>query len=320
MPGKLEGKVAIVTGSGRGVGRCTALLMAKEGAKVVIADNGSQVDGSGASSGPAEAVAAEISVAGGTAMAVACDVSDWDDAKALIEAPIKEWGKLDILVNNAGNFRANNIANVSRADWDALRRVHMDGMMHTSHFAAQHWKERSEYGRLINFTSDSFMSGVPDTFAYAAAKGAVVGMTRAIANAMVNYNVTANCLTQASMTRMADSYYPDAEIKPSDDAPPDQRPDTVPPLIVYLASPEAAGISGRIFGSYGYKYIRWSEPRHEAALKSRDNEPWDLDYLFSHFSETLGKDLDLKKDLRWPLESLGQDTGTAEIDNRKKTI
>ncbi len=318
MSGKLEGKVAIVTGSGRGVGRCTALLMAKEGAKVVIADNGSQVDGSGASSGPAEAVAEEISAAGGTAIAVACDVSNWDDAKAMIEAPVSKWGKLDILVNNAGNFRVNTIASVTREDWDALRRVHMDGMMHTSYFACQHWKERGEYGRLLNFTSDSFMSGVPDTFAYAAVKGAVVGMTRAIANAMVSYNVTANCLTQISMTRMADSYYPESEIKPSEAAPPDQRPDTVPPLIVYLASPEAAGISGRIFGSHGYKYIRWSEPCHELALESRDNGPWDLDYVFSNFPETLGKDLDLKKDLQWPMESLDQQAGTAGIDELKE--
>ena len=204
---------------------------------------------------------------------------------------------------------------VTTGDWDSLRRVHMDGMMHTSHYAVLHWKERAEYGRLINFTSDSFMSGVPDTFAYAAAKGAVVGMTRAIANAMVSYNVTANCMTQASMTRMADSYYPDAEVKPSEAAPPDQRPDTVPPLVVYLASPAAAHISGRIFGSYGYRYIRWSEPRHEAFLESRDNGPWDLDHLFEHFDETLGEGLALEKDLQWPMQSLDQQAGTAGIDD-----
>jgi NAD(P)-dependent dehydrogenase (short-subunit alcohol dehydrogenase family) len=116
-------------------------------------------------------------------------------------------GKLDILVNVAGNFRVNTVASVTREDWDSLRRVHMDGMMHTSHFASLHWKERGEYGRLINFTSDSAMSGVPDTFAYAAAKGGVIGLTRAAANGLVAYGVTANCLTQGSMTRMGDSYY-----------------------------------------------------------------------------------------------------------------
>ena len=314
MTGKLQDKVAIITGAARGVGRCNALVMAQEGATVVVADNGSSVDGSGHSSEPAEIVAEEIKQQGGQATAIACDVSDWDSAKQLIDSTIDLYGKLDILVNGAGNFRVNNIADVTKSDWDSLRKVHMDGMMHTSHFAVLHWKERKEYGRLINFTSDSFMSGVPDTFAYAAAKGAVVGLTRAIANAMVSYNVTANCMTQASMTRMADSYYPDAEVKPSEAAPPDQRPDTVPPLVVYLSSPEAGHISGRIFGSYGFKYIRWSEPRHEATLTSNQEDNWDIDYVFNEFPSTLGEGLSLEKDLLWPMESLDQTAGTAGIE------
>ncbi len=314
MKGKLEDKVAVITGAARGVGRCNALLMAEQGAKIVIADNGSSVDGSGSSSEPAEFVAEEIRQKGGEATAIDCDVSNWDSAKNLVESTINVYGKLDILVNGAGNFRVNNIANVTLDDWNSLRKVHMDGMMHTSHFAVLHWKERKEYGRLINFTSDSFMSGVPDTFAYAAAKGAVVGLTRAVANAMVNYNVTANCMTQASMTRMADSYYPDAEVKPSEAAPPDQRPDTVSPLVVYLASPEASYISGRIFGSYGFKYIRWSEPQHEVSLTSNLDNAWDIDYVFSEFPNSLGENLSLEKDLLWPMENLDQVAGTAGIE------
>ena len=318
MPGKLQDKVAVITGAARGVGRCTALLMAQEGAKIVVADNGSSVDGSGSSLAPSEAVVDEIKSLGGEATAIACDVSDWNQSKQLIDSTIEKYGKLDILVNIAGNFRVNNIVNVTCDDWDALRKVHMDGMMHTSHFAALHWKERKEYGRLLNLTSDSFMSGVPDTFAYAAAKGAVVGMTRAIANAMVNYNVTANCMTQISMTRMADSYYPDSDTKPSDAAPSDQRPDTVPPLIVYLCSPEASYISGRIFGSNGFTYVRWSEPEHEKKLESNLDEGWDLDYLFNEFQSTLGAGLSLEKDLQWPMEDLDQVVGTAGIDTLKK--
>ncbi|NIP16690.1 MAG: SDR family oxidoreductase, partial [Pseudomonadales bacterium] len=292
MSAKLEGRTAIVTGAGRGVGRGVALLMAREGAKVVVADNGSAVDGSGHSAGPAEAVAAEITSAGGTALANAGDVSDWNDAEALVAQPIEAWGKLDILVNVAGNFRVNTVASVTRDDWNSVRRVHMDGMMHTSHFASLHWKERGEYGRLINFTSDSAMSGVPDTFGYAAAKGAVIGLTRAAANGLVAYGVTANCLTQASMTRMGDSYYgadPDSGRVPSEQAEPEQRPETVAPLVVYLASPAAGHISGRIFGSYGYQYIRWSEPHHERTLESKG--PWDLDDVFARFPGSLGEGL-----------------------------
>ncbi|MCP4379181.1 MAG: SDR family NAD(P)-dependent oxidoreductase, partial [bacterium] len=139
MTGKLQGKIAVVTGAGRGVGRAVAHLLAREGASVVVADNGSEVDGSGTSATPAETVVREIEAAGGVALADTGDVSNWDQAEALIEKPIAAWGRLDILVNIAGNFRVNNVTDVTREDWDALRRVHMDGMMFTSRFAAQHW-------------------------------------------------------------------------------------------------------------------------------------------------------------------------------------
>jgi NAD(P)-dependent dehydrogenase (short-subunit alcohol dehydrogenase family) len=316
MAGKLDGKVAIVTGAGRGVGRAVALLMAQEGVKVVVADNGSQVDGTGSSEGPAQEVVEEITSKGGTALADTGDVSDWESAKALIAKPIAAWGKLDILVNVAGNFRPNTIVDFTQEAWDSLVRVHMNGMRNTSHFAALHWRERGEYGRLINFTSDSAMSGVPDTFAYAAAKGGVIGLTRAAANALVRYNVTANCLTQASMTRMADSYYgadPKTGRVPSQDAKPEERPENAAALVVYLASPAAANISGRIFGSYGFNYIRWSEPKHERVLES--DGPWDLDRVFREFPKTLGEGLSLDVDLQWPMESLEQTPGKAGIDD-----
>jgi NAD(P)-dependent dehydrogenase (short-subunit alcohol dehydrogenase family) len=309
MAGKLEGRVAVVTGAGRGVGRAVALLFAREGAKVVVADNGSNVDGSGASTGPAHEVVEEIQAAGGIAMADTGDVSDWDQAEALINRPLEAWGALDILVNIAGNFRVDNVTNVTRDNWDALRRVHMDGMMFTSRFASRHWARGCGYGRLLNMTSDSAMSGVPDTFAYAAAKSAVVGMTRAVANALVSYGVTANCLTQGSLTRMGDSYFgPDAEGRNrSELATPDQLPEQVAPLVTYLASPAAGHISGRIFGAYGFRYVRWSEPHHERALETEG--AWDLDDLFERFPETLGEGLSLERDLLWPMESLDAPSG-----------
>lgn len=309
MSGKLEGKVAIVTGGGRGVGRGIAKLFAAQGAKVVIGDNGSQVDGSGSDAGPAHAVVAEIEAAGGSAVANSGDVSNWSDAEALIGTALDGWGKLDILVNVAGNFRANTIADATPEDLDALVNVHMHGMMATSHFAALHWKDRGEYGRLINFTSDSGMSGVPDTFTYAIAKAGIIGLTRAAANALVSYNVTANCMTQGSHTRMVDDYnMEDAEKVhretgkwPHEDTAPDRRPENVAPLVTYLASPQAANITGRIFGAYGYRYLRWSEPKHDRVLLS--DGPWDLDRLFTEFPQTLGEGLTLD-DLPLPMESL----------------
>ena len=311
MAPKLEGKVAIVTGAGRGVGRSVAELMAREGAQVVVADNGSSVDGSGSSAEPAERVVESIAKGGGTALAAACDVSDWKEAEKLIALPIETWGKLDILVNVAGNFRADTIADCTPENLEALLRVHMFGTMATSHFASLHWKERRDYGRLINFTSDSGMSGVPDTFTYAGAKAGIIGLTRAAANALVNYGVTANALTQASHTRMGDDYrgdLTDEQLKthghyPHEKPEPERSPDTVAPLVVYLASPQAANISGRIFGSYGYRYLLWSEPDHERILWS--DGPWDLDRLFEDFPSTLGKDLALS-DLPFPLDSLEQ--------------
>jgi NAD(P)-dependent dehydrogenase (short-subunit alcohol dehydrogenase family) len=304
MAGRLEGRVAIVTGAGRGVGRGIALLMAREGAKVVVADNGSQVDGSGRSSGPADEVVAEIVAAGGTALSSVTDVSDWDEAERLIATPIETWGKLDILVNCAGNLVRDTIADVTAKNLAAIRRVHFDGQVYTSHFAALHWFERGEYGRLINFTSDAGILGVPDTFSYAASKGGVMAFTRAAAQALANYNATANAMTQMSRSRMSDFYFgPDEDGNlPTQVAGPEEQPETVAPLVVYLASPAAAGISGRVFGSYGYKYVRWSEREHERVLES--DGPWDLDRVFEAFPDTLGEGLSIEDGLPLALDSI----------------
>ena len=149
MGTKLQDKVAVVTGAGRGVGRAVALAFAREGARVVAADNGSNVDGSGRSSDPADAVASEIISAGGSAIASVTNVSDVDEARQLIERPIATWGKLDILVNCAGNFLRDTVADASAENLATVGRVHMDGMLQTSHFASLHWIERGPGIRLV---------------------------------------------------------------------------------------------------------------------------------------------------------------------------
>ena len=315
--GKLAGKVAIVTGGGRGVGREVALLFAQQGAKVVVADLGVEVDGSGGGAGPAQSVVDEIRAAGGQAIANTGDVSKWGDAEALIQAALDEWEKLDILVNVAGNFNSNNIVDCTPDQLEALYRVHMQGTMATSHFAALHWQARGEnwpdkgdgYGRLINFTSDSGMGGVPDTFTYAGVKAGIIGLTRAAANALVNYGVTANCMTHGAHTRMADDYNAETAADyrretghlPHEDTEDYRKPKHVAPLILYLASPQAANITGRIFGAYPNKYIRWSEPEHDRVVEYEGS--WDIDELFSIFPEKLGDGLSLD-DLPYPMESL----------------
>lgn len=293
MSGRLEGKTAVVTGAAGGVGRAVAELFSREGAKVVVADNGSRVDGEGASAGPAETVAAAIVAAGGVAEPCVADIADWADAERMVELPISLWGKLDILVNCAGNFRRDSIVDVTPESLDALLRVHVHGQVYSSHFAARHWSERAEYGRLINFASDAGFLGVPDCFSYSIAKGGVIALTKSVANALANYGATANAMTQMSRSRMSDAYFgPDQSGKlPTERASEEEQPAHVAPLVLYLASPEAAGVSGQVFGSYGYRYARWNAAGHDQELES--SGPWDVERLFAEFPSTLGEGLSL---------------------------
>jgi NAD(P)-dependent dehydrogenase (short-subunit alcohol dehydrogenase family) len=279
--GTLDGRVAIVTGAGRGIGRSTALQLASEGASVVVNDLGGAVDGSGHDSGPAGEVVGEITSAGGKAVASGADVSDHAAAEGLIKTAISEFGRLDVLVNVAGILRDRMIFNMSEQEWDDVIRVHLKGTFNTSKFAAAHWRslrEEDAQNRIINFTSVSGLHGAPGQPNYAAAKMGIVGLTWSCANALAKYGVTVNAVSPAAATRMTDSIPTDRRRtdRPSDE---DARrsPDNVARVVAYLASERSGWLTGRIVHSAGYEVSLYSNMNPVVRLIAE--QPWDLDDL-----------------------------------------
>ena len=279
--GTLDGRVAIVTGAGRGIGRSTSLLLASEGASVVVNDLGGAMDGTGRDSGPAQAVVDEITGAGGKAVASGADVSDHAAAEDLIKTAIAEFGRLDVLVNVAGILRDRMIFNMSEQEWDDVIRVHLKGTFNTSKFAAAHWRslrEESAQNRIINFTSVSGLHGAPGQPNYAAAKMGIVGLTWSCANALGKYGVTANAVSPAAATRMTDSIPTDRRRtdRPSDE---DARrsPDNVAKVVAYLASERSGWLTGRIVHSSGYEVSLYSNMAPTVRLIAE--QPWELDDL-----------------------------------------
>jgi NAD(P)-dependent dehydrogenase (short-subunit alcohol dehydrogenase family) len=279
--GSLDGRVAIVTGAGRGIGRSTALLLASEGASVVVNDLGSAVDGSGGDSTPAQQVVAEITSEGGKAIASGADVSDHAAAESLIRSAIAEFGRLDVLVNVAGILRDRMIFNMSEQEWDDVIRVHLKGTFNTSKFAAAHWRslrEETAQNRIINFTSVSGLHGAPGQPNYAAAKMGIVGLTWSCANSLAKYGVTCNAVSPAAATRMTDSIPTERRRsdRPTDE---DQRrsPDNVATVVAYLASERSGWLTGRIVHSSGYEVSLYNNMAPVVRLLSQ--EPWELDEL-----------------------------------------
>ncbi|KMS68682.1 3-ketoacyl-ACP reductase [Streptomyces viridochromogenes] len=271
----LEGLAAIVTGAGRGLGRAEALELARLGAAVVVNDYGQPGrDGSGeASAGPAEEVAAEIRATGGTALAHTGDVGDFQQAGALVELAVAEFGKLDILVNNAGILRDRMVFSMTEEEWDSVIRVHLKGHFNTIRFAAAHWRERSKaaggpvYGRIVNTSSEAFLAGSAGQPNYAAAKGAIVGLTTSTALALAKYGVTANAICPRARTRMTEDVF--AGLAQPEDGLDPLAPEHVAPLVGYLASPAAARINGRLIVVHGGMVALVERPRIDAKFDSK---------------------------------------------------
>ncbi|RFU86140.1 3-oxoacyl-ACP reductase [Streptomyces triticagri] len=254
----LEGRSAVVTGAGRGLGRAEALELARLGASVVVNDYGQPGrDGSGAASdGPAEEVAAEIRASGGRAVAHQGDVADHEQARALVQSAIDTYGTLDILVNNAGILRDRMVFSMSEEEWDSVIRVHLKGHFNTTHFAAAHWRSRSKesggpvYGRIVNTSSEAYLAGSAGQPNYAAAKGGIVGLTTSTALALAKYGVTANAICPRARTRMTEDVFA-GFAEPSDDALDPLSPEHVAPLVGYLAAPAAARVNGQLLVVHG---------------------------------------------------------------------
>lgn len=259
MTGICDGRVVVITGAARGIGRAHALAFASEGARVVVNDLGAEVDGSGGSTGPAGEVVDTIRAMGGEAVANGDDVSDWDGAKRLIDSAIETFGGLDVLVNNAGILRDRMLVNMSEEEWDAVVTVHMKGTFAPLRWAASYWRERVKAGesndaRVINTSSGSGLYGNPGQLNYGAAKAGIASMTIIASKELGRYGVTVNAIAPAALTRMTENL---GLGQATDDLKPGAfdalAPENISPLVVWLGSPESAEVSGRVFNVVGGK-------------------------------------------------------------------
>jgi NAD(P)-dependent dehydrogenase (short-subunit alcohol dehydrogenase family) len=257
MAGICEGRVVIVTGAGRGLGRAHALEFARQGAKVVINDLGAALDGSGKSSGPADEVVDEIRRGGGEAISNADDIADWKGSARLVEAALKQFGRLDVVVNNAGFLRDRMFTSLSEEEWDAVIRVHLKGHFCVSRHACAHWRDRSKAGddpnaRIINTSSGAGLQGSVAQSTYSAAKAGIAALTLVQAAELSRYGVTANAIAPAARTRMTEQVFADMMKKPDSgfDA---MAPENVSPLVAWLGSADSRDVTGCVFEVSGGK-------------------------------------------------------------------
>jgi len=257
-----EGRVVVITGAGGGIGRQHALAFAAEGAKVVVNDLGGARDGTGASAGPAQAVADEIRAAGGEAVAHTEDISSWDGSLSLIQTAIDTFGGLDVVVNNAGILRDRMLTNMTEAEWDAVIKVHLKGTFGPAHHAAAYWRDRSKAGepndaRIINTSSPSGIFGNVGQSNYGAAKAGIAAFTVIASMELARYGVTVNAISPTALTRMTEGLgfveEQGAEMKAAaaTEGWNPLGPENISPLVVWLGSPQSKDVTGRVFSVAG---------------------------------------------------------------------
>lgn len=287
--GVLAGRVAIVTGAGRGIGRGEALALAAEGAAVVVNDVGSASDGDGADQRPAQQVVDEIISAGGRAVANFDSVDDFDLSANLIRQAVDEFGRLDILVNNAGILRDKMIYNLSAEDFDAVVSVHLRGHFCTTRHACAFWRDehkagRPVAGRIINTSSASGVFGMVGQTSYAAAKAGIAAMTQVASMEMARYGVTVNAVCPTARTRLTET----GGRMGQSEAPTGwhlMHPDNVGPFVAFLACDAAAGITGQLFGVFGGVVQRYDGWAPADVLQRSGPGAWDVDELLARRDE-----------------------------------
>jgi NAD(P)-dependent dehydrogenase (short-subunit alcohol dehydrogenase family) len=270
MPNIVAGKVAVVTGAGRGIGRGIALLMAREGARVVACDIGASLDGAGTDAGPAQAVVDEIKKTGGEAIASTLSISEPGNADKIVEAAVAAFGRVDILVNNAGILRDRIFHRMSWSDWSDVIAVHLHGSFAMSRACAAHFREQNS-GSLVHMTSTSGLVGNFGQANYMAAKMGIVGLSRGIALDMARFDVRSNCVAPFAWTRMIDSIPAETEAEKARVAAfHEMTPEKIAPLVVYLGSDRAAGISGQIFSVRNNEIYLFNQTRPIRTLHRSD--------------------------------------------------
>ena len=251
MAGFLEGKSIAVTGAGSGIGKAIALAAAAEGAHVVVADYGVSMDGSDPTSAVADGVVAEIKAAGGTAVAVAGDVSEMATGQAIVDAAISNWGSIDGVVCVAGILRERMLFNMSESEWDDVVRVHLKGTFTVFRAAMAVMRKQPTGGSLIGFTSGAFIGSTAQAN-YSAAKGGIISLTKSAALTGLKYGINANIIAPVAKTRMSDQVPFGIEMG---------MPEDIAPMVVYLLSDQAKEISGQIYTCVGPRISVWNQPK-----------------------------------------------------------
>ncbi len=282
--GLLDGRVAVITGSGRGIGREFALSMASQGASVVINDVGVSLDGQGSEEDPAAQTCRDIEALGGKAVPSYDSVADFDGAGRIIQTAVENFGKIDILVNNAGIVRDRSLLKMTPEDFDAVVKVHMYGTFNTARHAAELMKEQG-YGRIINITSQAGLRGNFGQTNYGAAKAAIMGMTFVWSIELGKYGITVNAMSPAGATRMTEALF----ARTGEAPPPEANPALNAPMVTWLASEEAGHVNGQILGRTDFAYTIYRHPMQIGYMYREGG--WDVQGVSENFNKIFAQHL-----------------------------